>query len=69
MVHVGLVGNANYFEMLDFALGFVGIDLCGDDGALLGHWPGQTVQEANDGAFEFEDMRRQFLEQPQSAPR
>ncbi|MBM4033883.1 MAG: hypothetical protein FJ291_19190 [Planctomycetes bacterium] len=60
---MGFVGNANYFEMLDFALGFAGIDLCGDDGALLGHWPGQSPQEADDAAWEFEDIRRQLMPQ------
>jgi len=64
VVHVGFVGNLNYFEALDFVLGFAGIDLCGDDGVLLGKWPDQTYEEAADAAFEFEDMRRQFLEQP-----
>ncbi len=66
---MGLVLNLNYFEIVDFALGFIGIDLCGDDGVLLGHWPGQTPQEAADAAFDFEDMRREFLTLPQNAPR
>jgi len=62
--HVGFVGNLNYFEILDLALGFAGIDLCGDDGALLGHWPGQTAQEADEAAYEFEETRRTFQDQP-----
>jgi len=61
---VGFVGNVNYLEILDFALGFAGIDLCGDDGVLLGKWPGQTYEEAADSAWEFEDLRKQFLEPP-----
>jgi len=60
VVHVGFVGNVNYLEILDLALGFAGMDICGDDGVLLGHWPGQTAQEADEAAGEFEDMRRQF---------
>mgnify|MGYP005839246899 CR=1 FL=1 len=66
---MGLVGNLNYYEVLDFVLGFVGIDLCGDDGVLLGRWPGQTPQEANDAAWEFEDLRRTFQEPPGSRQR
>lgn len=65
MVHVGLVGNANYYEMLDLVLGFAGIDICGDDGVLLGHWPGQTAQEANDAAWDFEGFRNVFEDRPQ----
>jgi hypothetical protein len=66
VVHVGLVANANYFEMLDFVLGFAGIDICGDDGVLLGHWSGQSAQEADDAAWEFEDIRRQFMPQAET---
>ena len=69
MVHVGFVGNLNYFEILDLALGFLGIDICGDDGVLLGHWPGQTPEEAAEAAWEFEDIRRTFQDQPQSRSR
>jgi len=64
VVHVGLVGNLNYFEMLDFVLGFAGVDLCGDNGVLLGKWPDQTYEEAADAAWDFEDIRRQILQPP-----
>ena len=66
MGHVGFVGNVNYFEIVDLALGFVGIDICGDDGLLLGHWPGQTPEEADEAAWEFEDIRHTFQDQPES---
>jgi len=36
---VGLVGNARYMEAADFALGWVGIDIAGDDGSKLGLSP------------------------------
>lgn len=39
---VGFVGNINYFEMMDLATGFMGIDLCGDDGRRTGLWPWET---------------------------
>jgi len=38
---VGLVLNANFAQMIDFPLGFVGIDLAGDDGRKYGRWPWQ----------------------------
>ena len=39
---VGLVWNARWYEMADFAVGFTTIDLSGDDGVEIGHWPWQT---------------------------
>jgi len=38
---VGLVLNANWAQMGDFMLGWVGIDFAGDDGRQLGAWPWQ----------------------------
>jgi len=62
-VHVGLVGNLNYFEIVDLMLGFFGVDLCGDDGVLLGHWPWQSKEEADAAAFDFQEIRDQFIDQ------
>lgn len=36
--YVGLVWNARYTEMVDFALGWVGLDISGDDGYPVGRW-------------------------------
>lgn len=36
--YVGVVWNARYMEFLDFALGWAGIDICGDDGYPAGKW-------------------------------
>jgi len=38
---VGLVLNANWAQMADFALGWAGIDFAGDDGRKFGLWPWQ----------------------------
>jgi len=38
---VGLVANGRYMEMLDFVLGWVGLDPACDDGKKLGKWPWQ----------------------------
>ena len=40
---IGLMANARYFEMLDFATGFVGYDLQKDDERALGDWSYQTA--------------------------
>lgn len=42
MWHVGVVLNANWAQMADFALGWVGIDFAGDDGRKFGLWPWQS---------------------------
>ncbi len=31
VVHVGLMGNLHYVEILDWLLGWAGWDICGDD--------------------------------------
>ena len=36
--YVGLVWNARYTEFADFALGWVGLDISGDDGYNVGKW-------------------------------
>jgi len=36
--YLGFVWNARYMEMVDFALGWFGIDICGDDGVKVGKW-------------------------------
>ena len=36
---IGAAGNLRYMEAVDFALGFAGIDIAGDDGYKLGLWP------------------------------
>jgi len=33
VVHVGLMGNLHYLEILDFLLGWAGYDICRDDAA------------------------------------
>jgi hypothetical protein len=42
---VGLVWNARWYEMADFAVGFTGLDLAGDDGVKIGHWPWQATPQ------------------------
>ncbi|MBM4038647.1 MAG: hypothetical protein FJ290_09045 [Planctomycetes bacterium] len=44
--YVGFVPNACFGQMADFALGFVGLDLAGDDGRKLGRWPWQPEDDA-----------------------
>ena len=39
IAYVGLVWNARWWEMVDFLVGFSGIDLSGDDGNKIGAWP------------------------------
>lgn len=36
--YIGLVWNARYTEMADFALGWFGLDIAGDDGYPVGKW-------------------------------
>jgi len=57
---VGLVGNANYYEMLDFAAGLAGIDLSGDDGAYTGKWPWQNHESADRMMMKFQSFRCSF---------
>ena len=57
---MGLVGNANYYEMADFVLGFIGIDISGDDGRVVGKWPWQSDEDAKKAAMEFLPLRKQF---------
>jgi hypothetical protein len=40
IAYVGLVWNARWWEILDFLVGFSGIDLSGDDGNRIGSWLG-----------------------------
>jgi len=37
----GVVLNLRYLEILDFLLGWTTLDICGDDGREIGHWPWQ----------------------------
>jgi len=37
--YVGLVGNIRYMEMLDFLLGWAGLDIACDDGKRFSRWP------------------------------
>lgn len=39
---LGVVANARYFEMLDFLSGWFFVDLSGDDGQPMGHYPWQA---------------------------
>lgn len=45
--HGGFVFNLRYLEVLDFLLGWTMLDLCGDDGDVLGHWPWQAKGARN----------------------
>lgn len=58
--YLGIVGNANLFEALDFIFGFIGLDFCGDDGVPLGKWPWQTYDEADVESFEYYNYHRGF---------
>jgi len=61
---VGLVGNANYFEMVDFVLGVVGLDISGDDGAVTGKWPWQSHESADRMMLNFRPLRVQSATSP-----
>lgn len=39
---VGIVANARWLQMADFALGWFGADICNDDGKERGEWPKKT---------------------------
>jgi len=39
VLFLGAVGNLRYMEILDFLVGFTTIDIAGDDGVKMGHWP------------------------------
>lgn len=39
---MGIIANAHFAQMADFALGWVGIDFAGDDGRKFGLWPWQS---------------------------
>ena len=54
---MGLEGNANYMEMVDFVLGFLGIDICGDDGRPLGRWFWQSDEAVDRMATAFPYLR------------
>jgi len=43
----GMVANVRFLEIVDFLLGWYGLDLCGDDGTQYGHWPWQTEDARN----------------------
>ena len=58
----GAVTNVHLFETLDFLLGFVGLDICGDDGVIVGKWWWQTEEDAEIDAFEFYDYHRGFAD-------
>jgi len=36
--YLGVVWNARYTEIADFALGWIGLDIAGDDGYAVGKW-------------------------------
>ena len=36
--YFGIVWNVRYTEIVDFMLGWVGLDICGDDGYTVGKW-------------------------------
>ncbi len=38
VAYVGLVWNARWFEIADFAVGWIGLDPSGDDGYAVGKW-------------------------------
>ena len=42
---IGLIGNLRYTEILDFIVGFTTLDIAGDDGNKMGHWPWQSEDE------------------------
>jgi len=66
---VGLVGNANYYEMVDFALGLAGIDISGDDGAYTGKWPWQSQESADRMMLNFHSLRLPLEEPPATGSR
>jgi hypothetical protein len=51
--YLGLMANAHLYETLDFLLGLVGFDICGDDGVRLGKWWWLTYDDAEVNSFEF----------------
>jgi len=51
--YLGVMANAHVYETLDFLLGLLGFDICGDDGVRLGKWSWQTREEADVNSLEF----------------
>ena len=58
---MGIVGNANYSEMFDFMAGFFGIDICGDDGRLLGRWPWEPQEGPRPVSAAAQAMHEKFF--------
>jgi len=44
ILFIGLVGNLRYMEIIDFVLGFTTLDIAGDDGKKMGHWPWRSAE-------------------------
>lgn len=42
ILFVGFVWNARWYEIADFFVGFTTLDIAGDDGEKMGHWPWQS---------------------------
>lgn len=57
---MGAVANLNYMQMVDCALGFVGIDIGGDDGRLLGLWPWEP-EEGHTATREAQEIHDEFF--------
>ena len=47
---LGVIANANAMEAVDLAFGFAGIDVGGDDGRVLGLWPGERERRVSPAA-------------------
>jgi hypothetical protein len=45
IAYVGIVWNARWWEIIDFIVGFSGVDLSGDDGNRIGNWPWRTTPQ------------------------
>jgi hypothetical protein len=45
LAFVGAVGNLRYMEMVDFLLGFAGVDIAADDGRKFGRYPWQKARD------------------------
>jgi len=58
---VGALGNLNYTQIADFAAGFVGIDIGGDDGRTVGRWPWEPQEGDRPVDPAAEKMHEQFF--------
>ena len=66
---MGFVGNINYLQMIDLAAGFMGFDICGDDGYRYGLWPWETEIRISEEAASLREEIFQMGSMPEPGAR